>query len=181
MIQRGRRMYTVESEAKIFKLNRLFNIFNPQVYRFLALITVIITIFAFIAIANGQSAAVYISSYFLLIAIGCSDRCLRNPKKLRIGNDSVEFNDYISLKPRHSNVRSGIWYLKVSYRVTDIKNVEFHQNAIEKAFDVGRVSFTGNATFDAKRDLDRIKVPPKFVIYGIRNFSLAKFEIFKNK
>ena len=110
-----------------------------------------------------------------------ADRITITLKHSACDNAVAEFNDYISLKPRHSNVRSGIWYLKVSYRVTDIKNVEFHQNAIEKAFDVGRVSFTGNATFDAKRDLDRIKVPPKFVIYGIRNFSLAKFEIFKNK
>lgn len=173
-------MYTVENEARIFKLNRFFNIFNPQVYKFLALITVIIAIFVFISIANGDSAAVYISTCLTVIAIAGTDRCLHNPKKLRIDNDSVEFDDYVNLRPRHVNIR-GMWYLKVSYRVTDIRNVEFHQNALEKFFDVGHISFSGNATFTAKRDLDRITAPPKFVIYGIRNFSLTKSKMFKNK
>ena len=66
--------------------------------------------------------------------------------------------------------------VKISCTVTDLYEVEYHQSFIEKIFNVGHISFKGNARYTAKIDLDRIKEKRIFKIYGIVHFSRFKEE-----
>ena len=169
-------MYNDSQNCKTtVKLNRFFNIFNPKVYKITLFTIAIFIVFGIYLICTGkQSFAVYAVSAIILVMMNVLSIELHCPKKLLIGKDTIEFEDYHNVRPRNRHIRSGFWWLKVSYSVSDIKDIEFHQSFIEKIFDVGHISFSGKATFFAKRDIDRIKEQDTFVIYGIKNFSHFK-------
>ncbi len=164
-----------ENYKTTVKLNRFFNIFNPKVYKITLFTIAIFLVFGIYLICTGKSSfAVYAVSSIILVTINALSIGLHCPKKLFIGKDTIEFEDYRSVRPRYMRVKKGFWWLKVGYSVSNIKDIEFHQNFIEKIFDVGHISFSGKATFFAKRDVDRIKEQDTFVIYGIKNFSHLK-------
>lgn len=153
------------------RLNRFFNIFNPKVYRSLILTNGFLLVWAVISIANKKiSFGEYIFIAFLMNLFTAPSIILHCPKKLFLYGKTAEFKDYISMKPKYIH-STNFWWLKVSYTVSEIKDLQFHQNAFEKFFDVGHISFSGNAAFAAKRDVDRIEPKDTYAIYGIRNFS----------
>ena len=160
------------SERSItFRLNRFFNIFNPKVYKFLIVLNGILLVWGIYLIsANKQSVCVYIASIAFGNIIAATTMVFHCPKTIVISKEMVKFEDYINMRPEHIH-RNGFWWLKVSYSVSEIKEIQFHQNVIEKTFNVGHISFSGKATFTAKRDIDRIKEKDTFIIYGIKNFS----------
>lgn len=168
-----------ETSAKV-KLNRFFNIFNPKVYNILILLNIMFLIWGIYLFFTGkQSVSIYIASAVTANIIMAAIMVYHCPKVLVIGNDTLKFDDYFNIHPKHIRVEGFCW-LKVSYSVTELKDIQFHQNVVEKFFNVGRISFTGKATFTSKRDLDRIKEKDTFVIYGIKNFSDFKLN-FLNK
>ena len=120
--------------------------------------------------ANKQSVCVYIASIAFGNIIAATTMVFHCPKTIVISKEMVKFEDYINMRPEHIH-GNGFWWLKVSYSVSEIKEIQFHQNVIEKTFNVGHISFSGKATFTAKRDIDRIKEKDTFIIYGIKNFS----------
>lgn len=165
---------------KTVKLNRLFNIFNPSVYRWSVFLALILLVWGICLIASrAQSVTVTLGIVAVCLLLNTVDRLLHYPKAICTDGTRIEFDDYVNLRPRYRH-GNGYFWLKVSYSVSEIQAVEFHQNAIEKMLDVGHISFSGKATFTAKRDLDRIEEKERFVIYGIRAFSQFQND-FSNK
>ena len=64
---------------------------------------------------------------------------------------------------------------KVKYTVTDIENLRFEQNKLEKLFNCGHFSFEGNTVYET----DSNSVVPKtsFTFYGLTHFRQTKKEI----
>ena len=144
-----------ESETE-YRLNRIFNVFNAKVYRFLILINIFIVL-AGIWFYVFYKFRVFEIIFFAVVAnlVTITSFVFHCPKSLSVSGKSFLFDDYIRLRPEFVH-GTGFWWLKVSYSVTDIKNVKFHQNPIEKIFNVGHISFLGNASFSAKRDIERM-------------------------
>ena len=159
-------------ETKI-KLNRFFNIFNPRVYNKVLVAALLLTIFEIVYVKNHKSfVASFLGVCFVIVAFIFSE-CLHCEKHLVIGKKCLKFDNLLHIRP--GLVRGyGLFWLKVSYCVTDICNISFKQNAFEKFFNTGRLTFSGKATFEAKRDMDKIKLPETFYICGIKNFSEFK-------
>jgi hypothetical protein len=91
----------------------------------------------------------------------------------------IEFIQYVALSPKTSRfamTKGRFIWRKVSYSVSSIHDIVFHQNFIEKFFNIGHISFKGKALFTAKKDLDRITEKNMFTLYGIRNFSEFKLK-----
>ena len=153
------------------RLNRFFNIFNPKVYKYLLAINLLSVVWFVYRISLDKAS---VMEWFFTMAIVnliiIPVMVLHCPKKLFLYRGTAEFDDYITMWPKEF-VATGFWWLKVSYTVTEIEEIQFRQNAFEKLFNTGRISFSGETTFTAKRDEDRIKIKEPFVICGIRNFS----------
>ncbi len=161
-----------KNELKIFKLNRFFNIFNPNVYSYAIVIASISLIYFIISIINREmfedfSFRPFIAGIIFLITVEAAHR----PGKISIYNGFMDFDDYTLL--RYGSGK-GFWWVKIRYSVSDIYDMEFHQNFIEKMFDVGHIYFKGKAMFTASRDVDRIKEKDNFTIYGVKNFEEFK-------
>jgi len=156
-----------------FRLNRFFNIFNPNVLKAIAYYNVIsLILLIFFALTDGN-IIVWLFCIILINTVTVSDLVLHCPKEILFRGNYATFNDYVHMPKKHVH-RRGITWLRVTYYVTEIKDVRFHQNAFEKLFNVGHISFSGKAEFEAKRDVDRIKSKEYFTIYGLKNFSRFK-------
>lgn len=161
---------TNHSAAKgAYKLKRVFNIFSARVYVYLLLWAATCTTIAIINQSNLITALAGLSSTVVLL-VYLTYCC---PAKLFITENTIEFTDYHYIRPRFVG-GNWPWLVKVDYYVESINNLELHQNAIERLFDVGHISFNGQAHLEAKRDVDRVKVKERFVIFGISNFSAFK-------
>ncbi len=154
-----------------YKLNRLFNIFDPRVYKNLLLANVLLAVVAIVSFFyQKMSLPAVISTVVVTDIIFIISQLLNNPKKFHTDTNNVEFNSFVNV-----GIGRHVRWVKVSYSVSDITELKFHQNAIEKMFDVGHITFKGNATFTAKqRYTDRIPDKNSFTIYGIKDFTLFK-------
>ena len=166
--------------ARIYRLNRFFQVITtPSNYLWLLFISLLIIVGMLVCKVDFLE---------ILLTVILVDVCtflsffFHSAKTLTVTADGVFFDEYISLRPKTTFVhrRGGFWWLKVSYSVTNVENVEFKQNFLERLFDLGHVSFDGKATFTAKRDMERIEPPERFTVYGISHFSQFKDEFFQN-
>jgi hypothetical protein len=158
------------------RLNRFFNIFHPKVYIFLLAVNAILLIYGIGSFANNKiTIGEYVATVALVDLFTVVYMIFHCPKTLFLHKGTAEFDDYVNLRPKYIHGR-GFWYLKVRYTVSGIQEIRFHQNAFEKLFDVGRISFSGKTTFTAKRDVDRIEKKDTFTICGIRDFSAFQAE-----
>lgn len=64
---------------------------------------------------------------------------------------------------------------KVKYTVTEIENLKFEQNKIEKLFNCGHFSFEGNTVYET--DSDCVVPKTEFTFYGLTHFKQTKKEI----
>ncbi len=164
-----------ESQKINYKLNRLSNLFsNPARYSFF-LFTNIVLIIAFF-LTNDS----FLVNVCCLVTVNCiivPDLIWHSTKTFSAESDCIEFDEYVRVSLRRSKyvmTKGAFRWLKISYSVSNVHNIQFHQNPIEKMFDVGHISFQGDAVFVAKRDVDKIKEKDSFTIYGIRNFEEFK-------
>ncbi len=168
---------------KVYKLHRLWNIFNPPVHKDLFILIPLIIAFALLhVVEKAYSPYVYISAGIAALILA-EWRILRHcPKSLTFCGQDFLFTNNVYLPPRipFGHIH-GIGWLKVQYRISDIQNLTFQQNELEKLFDVGHIVFSGKVSFEAKRDMDRIKVPDEFRIYGIKHFTEFKECVKKQK
>jgi hypothetical protein len=158
-----------------YKLNRLFNIFAPYEYTPLLLGNILFVAVSISSLFYKKAPLpAVISTFVAANIIFIIKLLLNNPRKIQIDGNSMAFNDFIRIRSMYSKHGRSI---KVSYSVSDINELEFHQNAVEKMFDVGHITFKGTATFTSKqRYMDRIPDKNSFSIYGIRDFALFKSE-----
>jgi len=158
------------------KLCRVFNIFNKRNYKTLWISAPVFLIFIIWGWISGKTPpGISIPSVLLAYFISLLIMMIYSPKRLVLYDDCAKFCDFVNMPPKHGTHR-GYFPLKVQYYISDISETEFHQTPIEKLFNAGHVVISGKVTFEAKRDLDRIKVQDKYYIYGIRNFSEFKKE-----
>ena len=159
-----------------YKLNRVFNIvFNPDMYINLIILNLLLVLW--IIFLNNDSVFVISACVLTLETIMILDMFFHSPKHLVLEDQKICFDEYIRMKPIKSPfvmTKGRFYWLKVSYSVSNARNVKFKQSFIEKIFDIGRISFEGDATFTAKKDMDRIKQKDKFIIYGIKHFSACR-------
>ena len=166
----------LQSESKKLAVNRFYNLFNPCAFRSIIIYNAVLLIaLGYQHLASGDSVWVWLFTTVIVNAILIPDILLHFPKCIVINEDKLAFDDYVSMPPRFGR-RKGLFWVKVSYSVSEIENVEFHQSKIEKRFGVGHLSFSGKAVFTAKRDVDRIKEKNSFVIYGIKESDFSQIE-----
>lgn len=167
-----------KDELRTFRLNRIFNIFNPYVYRY-AIITAAISLTLFIiGIINKEEYVSFLFFPFIAVIIFLiAVEIYHRPLKISIYNGFVDFDDHIFLR---LDGRNGFWWVKVRYSVSDICDMEFHQNFIEKMFDVGHIYFKGKATLISNIDNDKIEEKNVFTLYGIKDFGEFKHCFEKN-
>ncbi len=165
---------------KIFQLERIrlariFNIFNPKVYKKLFWILLFfVTIIVFDALDPKLGVEDFIAALLMvIIVLVCA--VMRCPKYIEASNGCFAFTDtetvvFEGWKFTRNRRRT----VTVKYRVSEIRDFEFSQNAVEKMFNVGHISFRGYVNFEANRYDELVKPPEKFVIYGIKNFDRFK-------
>ena len=161
-----------KKELKI-GLKQKYNMLNPKVYKVMLSLNAIFLFFVLFSVFTDASGLVGIIpaaiAANIILAIYMVCHC---PRELLVCDGAVEFDDHVSSPPELTFLRvRGFWWVKVSYSVSEITEIEFCQNKIEKRFNTGHISFSGKATFFAKRNLHRVKERDRFVIYGIGNFS----------
>lgn len=172
---------SVMEDQKTYKLSRFFNIIlNPQKQVILLIANALFVTALLLSVLNNKDTVWGALSTFVFVNVVLYIILLcHTPKVINLGEDYVNLYEYITLRPKRltfTRVRGSFWWLRVNYSVSKIKNVNFHQSSFEKAFDVGRITFCGEAVFDAKRDMDRIPPKDSFTIYGVKNFSRVKSE-----
>ena len=165
-----------ESVPQKLDANRFYNLFNPCAFRGIIIYNAILLIaLVYRHFAGGGSVLVALFTMVIVNVFLIPEILLHFPKSIVISEDKLEFDDYVSMRPRLRGGK-GFFWLKVSYSVSDIQNVEFHQGKMEKKLGIGHLSFSGKAVFRAKRDVDRIKEKNSFVIYGIKESDFLEIE-----
>ncbi|MBR2387474.1 MAG: PH domain-containing protein [Clostridia bacterium] len=162
-----------------YKLNRFFYIvFNPSMNKWLIIVNLIMI--AWIVFSNKNSLYTALFCSIAVDVILVLDLFFHSPKFFVTDGEEIKFNEYAHIKPESSPfviTKGGFFWLKVSYSISNIQDIKYHQNFIEKIFDIGHISFSGKADFSAKRDMDRIKRKEQFTIYGIKHFSNFKGQL----
>ncbi len=165
-----------ESVPQKLAANRFYNLFNPCAFRSIIIYNAILLIaLVYQHFAGGDSVSVALLAMAIVNIFLIPEILLHFPKSIVISEDKLEFDDYVSMPPRLGGGK-GFFWVKVSYSVSEIENVEFHQSEMEKKLGVGHLSFSGKAVFRAKRDVNRIKEKNSFVIYGIKESDFSKNE-----
>ncbi|MBO5702132.1 MAG: hypothetical protein J6S71_06805 [Clostridia bacterium] len=161
-------------ERRVLKLNRIASLLRPAVilcagvfWLFFVIIGAIEAkgdagMFAFYAI-EGLSLPLII---FLCIAF-------LNTRKVAIDKDFMEFIYYQSAPSNNMSRRSR--RVRVKYTVTEIENLCFEQNALEKLFNCGHFSFKGNTVYESNSKGFEPKT--EFTFYGLTHFRQTKKEI----
>lgn len=93
--------------------------------------------------------------------------------KIYIDKDYMEFTYH--QRARSNNFRHRSRHVRVKYTVTDIENLRFEQNALEKLFNCGHFSFKGNTVYESRSDGFEPKT--EFTFYGLTHFEQIKKEI----
>ncbi len=150
----------------ILRLNPIFALFSPT--------NALILLVYFGLCALAIFGDVKIDIAMLLLAI--IDVCImyyRWTKKIFLARNKMEFIYY-------HWISRGKWSgrVKTLYSVSNIRDLKFAQNPIEKLFGAGHFSFTCNSDCDCdKEHYYDIKPKNSFTFYGIANFKNTKKEI----
>lgn len=152
------------------KLFRIFNIFNPKLTIHFGAVLLGV---ALLIIGVFKLPAILLS--ILLGIIGIYIVASNSPKKIEFYDKYLKFSDYLHIRPG-SYAKTGFWWLRVDYTLREAKIVNCEQNDIEKHFGIWHVTISGNAVFNAKRDLEKIPANGVFTIYGVKDI-----DGFKNK
>lgn len=159
-----------------YKLNRLWNIFNTHAQITLAAYLAVMMVYAVVKLAQKSfRPAVDLGTMAIVLLIIECYILLRQPKKLTVLGKDLLFTKVLYIEPRilFAHIH-GLGHLKVHFHVSNLQNLTFYQTRLEKVFDMGHITFSGDTNFEAKRDMDRIRVPDTLRIYGIRNFTEFK-------
>lgn len=150
----------------ILRLNPIFALFSPMN----ALILLIY--FGLCALAIFGDVKIDIAMLLLAI-IGVCIMYYRWTKKIYLDRNKMEFFYYHRISRGRGSIK-----VKTLYLVSNIRNLKFAQNPIEKLFGAGHISFTGrtfeNASSIYSKDID---IKTSFTFYGLADFNNTKKEI----
>lgn len=163
----------MEEKSTVYGINRFLCVLtDPAKNLWLLLLNVILAIAIIFGIK--EFSVVEICVVIVANAVMIINFLTHSPKELTVEGSAVAFDEYIRMSPEGFcmiRVKGKMHWLRVNYTVSDVKDIEFHQNAFERIFNVGRLSFSGKATATAERDFDRVDPKNSFKIYGIKKFS----------
>ena len=150
----------------ILRLNPIFALFSPTN----ALI--LLVYFGLCALAIFGDVKIDIAMLLLAI-IGVCIMYYRWTKKIYLDRNKMEFIYYHRISRGRGSVR-----VKTLYSISNIRDLKFAQNPIEKLFGAGHFSFTCNSDCDCDKDhYYDIKPKNSFTFYGLSNFKNTKKEI----
>lgn len=158
-------------EFEKIRLARIFNIFNPNSLKGYALFLLVFIAFTLLLDRFTLRDSI---TFFVLFIISNIFLTRRRPKYLEAIDGRFVFQEIVLVKP---NRLVKAMRVRVEYHVSEASDFEFSQNPIEKAFNVGHISFSGQTTFYANRFPDLVTPPERFTIYGIKNFDRFKERI----
>ena len=163
---------------KKIKQKRIFYLSEPICQRNFFIwsgVTVLLVLIAIGAADLSAKATAIALIVFPIVAIICVASVIvaNKPKDFEILGDRIEYSTYLRLFMR-SGRRIYFPRVKVSYTITDAKISSLYQTSFERIFDTGRATFTGKITFTANKYLDDIPPCHCFIVYGIKNFSMAR-------
>lgn len=170
-------MYSEYTPKKI-KTKRIFYVFDPGCHvEFLwSLVPILFCSVGLLKMeinAPAKLMSILITALFILFSTAAITT-FNKPKGFEILGNRVEFSTYLRLNiPSDYGRKSHYPRVKVHYTITDAKILSRGQSSLERAFDVGHVTFTGNITFTADKYLENIPETSCFVFYGIKEFSKA--------
>ena len=161
-------------EPTTIKLRRIFILFNfnywKQRWRKLLAIPSALIISVILALITKNDIVGYCFFILSLIEIiyGLTTEFIEKPKALTFSDTDIKFNDtFFDSKSRKVSNR----FYKMTFVVTDLYDVRFDQNCLEKLFGVGHISFRGTINHAENADFFGITLPESFSIHGIPDFS----------
>lgn len=171
----------MENSCVTYGINRLFYTFSSlDRCLWLLLINAVLLIWAVI-FREQNPLPVTVGCSILLNVLMLLSLFIHSPALLSTNGRFAVFDEYVYLLWKLGTLSRGIYFwCKVGYSVTDLYDIEFRQSFIEKMLDIGRISFRGRVTREAKH-LDKIKEKDRFTIGGIRHFSSFKLYMEQHK
>ena len=130
---------------KMYKLNKFF---NPKLYREVLIYTLV---YIFFSIFSKVREPVFFVVCGVVCFVFALVRLMHITKSLTVNGGALEFVDHVQMKPESRGfvrTRGAWWWVKVSYTVTQVKDLEFRQSFVEKIFDVSNnrsASMSGNS------------------------------------
>lgn len=158
-----------------YKVNRLWNLLNVRIHISSLGILVIW------AIWKISERTFHLPSDLIIVTVALMiTECIKllcRPKELTVCGKDLLFTETIHMGGRlisfGTRSRSGRW-MKVHYRVSAVQTLTLEQNQLEKRYDVGHITFSGNTSYEVENGFLRTTVPDTFRIYGIQNFTEFK-------
>ena len=148
----------------ILRLNAFAALFNPVKFALLisaSLITV------FIACFSDSTSVLPIA----LVGGWIVWNMVMSTHKIELSRDRMRFEYFHTVRVTHKHS----YKTRVRYTVTEIEDLKFEQNALEKLFGCGHFSFKGNTVYESNSDgFEPLTV---FTFYGLTHFRQTKKEI----
>lgn len=147
----------------ILWLNPIYKLLEPKRS---ALFLILLALDLYIFLFSEGNLALRIA-FALILPIGY---ILYGTKKITLSRGRIDFTyNHVLRRFRNSHT------VRVKYTVTNIHYLKFEQNAIEKFFDCGHFSFSGNTEYET--NAHEIDAKTSFTFYGLTHFRQTKKEI----
>lgn len=165
----------------VLRLNGLAKLLRPTtIFEILALVLFMLFLaqrrgFDPIYILSYSCALIFLYPLFFLLGF------TRSTRKIGLDKGTMQFTHWQKLEERGGlgegfiHTRGFTPKAKVKYTVTEIDNLKFEQNKIEKLFNCGHFSFDGNTVYET--DSDCVIPKTSFTFYGLTRFRQTKKEI----
>ena len=169
-------------EHKVLKLSRIAALLQPMILVCAGIFWLFFVIIGAIeAKGDLRLLALYSLEGLALPLIIFVSIAFLNTRKLVLDKDFMEFTYFQSAPSNNMSRRSR--RVKVKYTVTGIEDLRFEQNALEKLFNTGCVTFTGYAEVVFLRDYsdfytNQVSAPYHHTFYGIRQFDKFRNDIY---
>ena len=160
-------------ERKILKLSRIAALLQPMILVSAGIFWLFFVIIGAIE-ANGDLRlfALYALEGLSLPLVIFLSVAFLNTRKLALDKDFMEFT---YLQSAWSDALRRRKRVKVKYTVSEIEDLRFEQNALEKLFNCGHFSFKGNTVYESNSD--GFEPLTEFTFYGLTHFKQMKKEI----
>ncbi len=151
-------------KANVLRLNYLALLLNPAKFALLISAAVILVLFAYFSTVSN----------ILLVVLGVGWiiwNIIMSTQKIEFSRGCMKFSYFHTVRVTHKHS----YKTRVKYTVTEIKNLKFEQNALEKIFNCGHFSFRGKIFYES--NADGFDPQNEFTFYGLTHFKQTKKEI----
>lgn len=149
----------------ILRLNYLALLLNPAKLALLISASVILVLLAYFSTVSN----------ILLVVLGVGWiiwNMLMTTHKIELSRGRMKFEYFHTVRVTHKHS----YKTRVKYTVTEIEDLKFEQNALEKLFNCGHFSFRGNTLYES--NTDNFDPKTEFTFYGLTHFKQTKKGIY---